>query len=120
MQKRTKRLITGVPGVFLTICLLSGMAMIRKNKAIEQEQILSSSGFHMERADTPDELAKIAAMPQRKLVAKKLGNKIEWSYADSKYCKCVFTGNEKEYQRFKGEASVRWGESLPWWVPLPH
>ncbi len=129
MQKRTKRLMVGAPGVFLSIYLLAGCAMIQRNEAMQQERLLSAAGFHMELADTPGRLAKVAAMPQRKLIAKRHNNKIHWTYADSKYCKCLFTGNEKDYQHYQylltwnkiaqmnEAAAVNGGAWGPWWGP---
>ncbi len=54
--------------VAVILGLSSGCATIRRHSTLETEQMLSAAGFHMKLADTPEKLAHLQTLTQRRLV----------------------------------------------------
>jgi hypothetical protein len=113
--------------------VLSGLAValascqaIENEEAQDTEQVLAAAGFHMKEATTPEQLANLQAMTQRKIVIHEQDGEPRYVYADAQDCKCVYVGSEKnydEYQRlsFRQEiaeenldASMDWGMWGAW------
>jgi hypothetical protein len=88
--------VTVVLGIVLTAC-----ASTQKTEAIDEERMLAASGFQMKPADTEKKMAHLKTMPQRKLVPHQKGDEIFYLYADATYCKCLYGGGEKAYQRYQ-------------------
>lgn len=76
-------------------------ASIQKSEAIKTERMLAAAGFQMRLADTPQKLAMIQPMPQRKLAPHEKDGKTFFLYADALECKCVYAGTQQAYQRFQ-------------------
>jgi len=89
------RLLLGV------IVLTGGCSYFQRQEAKQTEPILSAAGFKMKLADTPEQLAKIKAMPQRQLRPFKRGGKVYFAYADVQGCGCVYLGDQAAYQRYQ-------------------
>jgi hypothetical protein len=54
--------------VFVSMMLLTGCAALEKQETRSTEQLLSAAGFDIKPADTPEKLANLQAMKQRKVV----------------------------------------------------
>ncbi len=92
------------PLFFLTVCgviALSGCQTIRDHNARSKEEMLAAAGFRMKQALTPEQLANIQNMPQRKLVPHTKDGRVMYVYADAKACRCVYVGTEKNYQDYQ-------------------
>jgi hypothetical protein len=91
---------------FLAIAMvLAGCALFQPNpqqQADDKESMLSAAGFRMLPAQTPDKLAHIESLAQLKVkyFTDKEGALRYWM-ADSKFCRCVYMGNESAYQKYK-------------------
>jgi hypothetical protein len=108
--------------------LLSGCAAIEKSNAMDTERLLSASGFRMKLADTPEKLANIKAMTQRKVVPHIKDGAVYYAYADAEFCKCLYLGTESNYQQYEKiaierniaqmneAAAMDWGAWGPWGV----
>lgn len=74
------------------------------NADAQQEAIdmhLEDIGFVM-RAATPQQFDRIrSALPARRFVARTVGGRRYYLYADPDLCKCVFLGNETAMQSYK-------------------
>ena len=55
----------------------------------------------MRLADTPEKMAKLEKMTQRKLVPHEKDGKTFFVYADALECKCVYAGTQQAHQRFQ-------------------
>lgn len=86
--------------IFLVI-LLAGCAANQKQKAQEMEHLLIEAGFQMKLADTPKKLAHLKTLTQLKFSRYTRDGKVSYLYADANTCKCIYTGDEKAYQRFR-------------------
>ena len=120
----------------LIICnmiVLTGCQTIRDNKARSKEETLAAAGFQMKQAQTPEQLANVQRMPQRKLVPHTKDGQVMYVYADAEACQCVYVGTEKNYQDYQkmvyqtkladeqettaemnSEAMFDWGAWGPW------
>ena len=112
---------------------LAGCAMMERQEATDVEQMLSAAGFQMKYANTPEKLAHLQTLTQMKLVPHTDGDRTRFVYADAKYCKCVFAGDQDAYQRYQQlalqksiadeqrqaammneDAAMNWGMWGPW------
>lgn len=105
---------------------LTGCASMEKSKATDTEQLLAAAGFKMKLADSPEKLAHLNTLTQRKVVTHERNGKNYYVYADADYCKCLYAGNQENYQRFEkllvkqniaemnADASMDWGRWGPW------
>ena len=118
--------------------MFTACAAIQNRDAMDTERMLAASGFQMRLADSPQKLDHLKSMTQRKLVLHQHNGKIYYVYADATFCKCLYVGNEKAYQRYQKlsiekniaenqrmvaemneNASMNWGMWGPWgpWGP---
>ena len=105
---------------------LSGCAAIEKSNATDTEKMLAAAGFNMKLADTPEKMAHVKSMQQREVVSHIKNGSVYYAYADAKFCKCLYMGNEKNYQEYEKlsiqqdtaemnrEASENWGAWGGW------
>ncbi len=81
-----------------TAIVLAGCA---GQQAKSTENLLAAAGFDVRYADTPEKLAHLKQLTQRKLVEHTKDGQPAYVYADAMGCKCVYAGNEKDYQEYK-------------------
>jgi hypothetical protein len=111
----------------------SGCAMMERREVGDVEQMLSASGFTMKLADTPDKTAHLQTLTQLKLVPHDDGGQVRFIYADAKYCRCLYAGDQGDYQKYQQlalqksiadeqrqaammneDAAMNWGMWGPW------
>lgn len=90
-----------IAAVAVVAISLAGCAAIRNARAIETERLLAAAGFQMKLADTPEKLAQLQTLTQRKLVPHQRDGKTYYVYADADACKCIYAGDEQAYQRYQ-------------------
>ena len=100
---------------------LAGCAAIKKSDTTNTEQLLAAAGFKMQPADTPEKLAHLKTLTQRKVVPHDKDGKTVYIFADAEYCKCLYAGNQESNQRYQSllvkqniaemneDASMDWG-----------
>ena len=105
---------------------LAGCAAVQKSEATDTEQLLAAAGFKMRPADTPEKLAHLQTLTQRKLISHERDGKVYFVYADADNCKCLYAGNQENYQRYQSlsvkkniaemnaAAPMDWGMWGPW------
>ena len=76
-------------------------ASIQNSEAMKTERVLAAAGFQMRLANTPEKLAKVEAMTQRKLVPHEKDGETMFVYADATACKCVYAGTQQAHQRYQ-------------------
>jgi hypothetical protein len=82
--------------------MLAGCAAIEKQDTKSTEQLLSAAGFTIRPADTPDKLASLQAMKQRKVVRRETKDgQLQFLYADAAVCRCLYVGDEQAYQQYQ-------------------
>jgi hypothetical protein len=123
----SERRATGAVAAGLGLALaLAGCQAIENEEAEDTEQLLAAAGFHMKEASTPEQLANLQAMTQRKVVLQEQDGETRYVYADAEDCKCVYVGSEKNYDEYQKlsikqeiaqdnlDASMDWGMWGPW------
>jgi hypothetical protein len=97
------RVITIAPGLMILMVgcaiLLQGCAGARSRD--KTMRMLFAAGFKKEYAKTPESLARLKALPQRKLIRRERDGKVDYMYADVKECRCVYVGDEGNYERYQ-------------------
>lgn len=96
-----KRQVQAVMTVLFGGLVAATLANCASQEAKSTEQLLAAADFQVRYADTPQKLAKIEALTQRKLVAHPAGAGVRYVYADAAGCKCVYAGDEQAYQRYQ-------------------
>jgi hypothetical protein len=86
----------------LAAAALLAAAGCASTNAADTERSLAAAGFQMKFAKTPQQIAKVESLPQRKLTPSPgPDGKNRFVYADAKYCKCVYVGTEAAYDRYQ-------------------
>ncbi|CAB1079527.1 hypothetical protein D1AOALGA4SA_7237 [Olavius algarvensis Delta 1 endosymbiont] len=80
---------------------LAGCASIEKSNATDAQQMLAAAGFKMKLADTPEKLAHLKTLTQRKVVPHDKDGKPVYIYADAEFCRCLYAGDEDAYDRYE-------------------
>ena len=98
--------------------LSAGCATIQRLEATETERMLTTAGFHMVPADTPERQKDLRSRPPLRIVSRTKDGNVEYTYADPDNCRCLYIGGDKEYAeyealRVKKETAQRAGESSP-------
>ena len=139
MFRNLSSLLRQRPGRFLSLAasLCFGAFFLGcAGGTIDTERLLAAAGFQMRMADSPERLAHLSTMTQRQLVPEMKDGSLRYVYADDKYCKCLYVGTEKAYQRYERfafkqrianqqqqaamaaqEASLNWSSWGPWYSP---
>jgi hypothetical protein len=108
------------------VLALASCQALENEEAQDTEQMLAAAGFHMKAASTPEQLANLEAMTQRKIVIHEQDGEPRYVYADAEDCKCVYVGSEKNYDEYQRlslrqeiaeenlDASMDWGMWGAW------
>ena len=79
---------------------LAGCASYAERYAQANEEGLRAAGFTVRLADTPEKLASLKAMTQRRiLVYTRLGQPY-YVWPDARFCQCFYIGSEAQYQEY--------------------
>ncbi|MGD8823588.1 MAG: hypothetical protein PVI24_01330 [Myxococcales bacterium] len=84
---------------------VAACAGVQKKETMSFEKSLAASGFAMKLADTPDKIAQLEKMPQKKLVTQVYDGKRVYLYADAAGCKCLYAGGEEDYDALQARIS---------------
>ena len=94
-------ILTKTFGAAVVAVAITGCASIANQSAMDTERRLSAAGFQMKLADTPEKMARLKTMTERKVVATTMDGETVFAYADPTTCKCVYVGSEKNYQAYQ-------------------
>ena len=87
--------------VLLVVAGAAGCATLQAAGVRSTEAMLTTAGFHVEPADTPDKKADLQQPPARALVRQTQDNQALYVYRDPTVCNCRYVGGEPEYQRYQ-------------------
>ena len=65
------------------------------------ESLLAQAGFRQLPADTPQKLAHLQTLPERRIVIRTRQAQKYYVYADPGGCKCLYIGSADQYQRYQ-------------------
>lgn len=81
--------------VGLTACASSATS------ARTTESLLAQAGFRQMPADTPQKVAHMQTLPDRRLIARTYKDTKYYVYSDPEGCKCVYIGRQEQYDAYK-------------------
>jgi hypothetical protein len=73
----------------------------------QKENLLAAAGFDAHPADTSQREAELKSLPPNKFVPRDKGDHIEYFYSDPLVCNCLYTGDQKAFDRYKREVFER-------------
>ncbi|MBL7203815.1 MAG: hypothetical protein ISS63_05710 [Desulfobacteraceae bacterium] len=80
---------------------LAGCAALQESTVTDVEGLLARAGFTKMPADTPQKLAHLKSLPQRKLIHHERDGNKHVLYADATYCICLYVGDETNLQHYR-------------------
>jgi hypothetical protein len=86
--------------IAVTVLSLAGCASYAERYAQANEQGLVAAGFERRVADTPEKLDSLQALTQRKILVYQRQEGLYFVWPDSRFCKCLYVGNEAKYQEY--------------------
>ena len=85
----------------LAIGLALGMNACASTTAMT-ENLLKQAGFRQLPADSPQKIAHLQTLPERRLVGRTYQGKKYYVYSDPNGCKCLYLGTPAQYQAYQG------------------
>lgn len=95
------RSLTRLLLVLIAVALLPACTYIKRKDADDVESTLAAAGFRMKLADTPERLAKLQAMPVRKIFSQPRNGEPVYLFADAEFCKCLYIGRQENYDAYR-------------------
>ncbi|HKC10326.1 MAG TPA: hypothetical protein VKJ67_25860 [Methylomirabilota bacterium] len=86
--------------IVAAVIALAGCASYAERYAQSNEQGLATAGFEVRLADTPEKLAALEALTQRKILVYERPDRLYFVWPDARFCKCLYLGNEAQYQEY--------------------
>jgi len=129
----------GFSAAIILLLTLGGCAST-SNGTAKFEQMMIAGGFRMKPADTPEKLAHLQTLPQKRIVTRQKDGKVFYLFADPDQ-KALYVGDARAYRQFQDirlqqqdaeqnamaaeadrqaaemryESDVMWGAWDPWW-----
>src|SRR5262245_38355610 len=66
------------------------------------ETLLSRAGFRQLPADSPQKVAHLQTLPERKVIGRTYQGKKYYVFSDPQGCKCLYIGNPEQYKTYQG------------------
>jgi hypothetical protein len=80
---------------------VAGCASYAQRYAQANEDGLEAAGFEKRLADTPEKLAYVRRLTQRKIVVYQWQGRLYYAWPDARFCKCLYVGNETQFQKYE-------------------
>jgi hypothetical protein len=93
--------------VFLAIVLAGCGAIqnLQDNQAAGTEKLLMAAGFRVLVPDNPEKQDHLRTLTQQKLLPVRRHDRVYYLFADASVCQCLYIGDEKAFQRYRGLAA---------------
>lgn len=80
---------------------LIGCASSMQQTVNQQEELLMAAGFAKKPADTPEKMSRLRRVPLYEVAVRSKGDQPIYYYADPNVCRCIYLGNEANYQAYR-------------------
>lgn len=80
-------------------CSFGPKPVVSSNRTIEG--LLLEAGFVRNPADSPKKMERIMTEVQRKVIPVREEGQTYYLYADADFCRCLYVGNERAFNRFE-------------------
>ena len=101
---------------FTLFMLFSTTACATTTAGPKTEDLLSQAGFRKLPADTPQKVAHMQTLPDKRLVSRTYQGKKYYVYSGPEGCKCVYIGDPAQYQSDQSIARQQ-QQTAPDWQP---
>jgi hypothetical protein len=95
-RRRAAALITS-----LLVSALVACAEMHEFSAAENEKLLKTAGFRAVAADTPEKVESLNTLAAGKISRVGRGDKIYYVFNDPFECRCLWVGQESQYERYR-------------------
>jgi hypothetical protein len=85
----------------LAVVVVSACSSTPDRAVSNIESRLSAAGFELKLADTPEKMAHLNTMAQRRLFPISRDGDMVFVYADAQGCNCIYVGSQKTYQQYQ-------------------
>jgi hypothetical protein len=93
--------------LFLTLSIFWACTITPAATGDQVEKMLVAADFKFKTADTPQQMERMQALPQRQFIRHQTDGDVYYLYADVAGCKCVWRGDKAAYSRYKELARER-------------
>lgn len=69
-------------------------------EAAAKDDLLAEAGFVERKADTPERLAALKALPPHRFVVRNSNGSVKYMYADPTACGCIYVGGQRAYDQY--------------------
>jgi hypothetical protein len=100
---RAMRLLRLGPAIALLLSA-SGLAAMETSgrPSLDKTSLyLSSAGFRIEFANNPAGQQRLRSLPARRFVTERVGNAVQYVYAEPQHCVCIFIGGQQAYDSYQ-------------------
>src|SRR5216683_2910014 len=73
---------------------MAGCASYAQRYAQANEEGLKAAGFEKRLADTPEKLAYVQRLTQRRILVYKWQGRLYYAWPDARFCQCIYVGKE--------------------------
>ena len=87
--------------VALAVAVYAAGCESAQDRANHVESMLAAAGFRMHPAETDEHMQKLQNMKPLKLQYFFVNGKPRYWFADPKFCKCIYIGDEEDYQKYQ-------------------
>jgi hypothetical protein len=92
---------SGLALVAALIVSLAGCTAIDQISATQDEKLLQTAGFKVVPGDTPERIQALDTLAPGKISRVGRGGTITYVYADPNECRCLWVGNQAQYERYQ-------------------
>ena len=85
-----------------TVGLALGMTACVMSSTQSTEAMLRQAGFRQLPADSPQKIAHLQTMPERKVIGRTYQGKKYYVYSDPQGCNCLYIGTPEQYKTYQG------------------
>jgi hypothetical protein len=93
--------------VTFAIAFLAAACADSGTAVTEKEDMLAATGFVSKKADNPQRLATLKALPPHRFVTRTLNGRVTYLYGDPTLCGCVYIGDQTAYDRYRQKMAER-------------
>ena len=83
------------------LAFAAGCARTGTSGVVSMEQSLREAGFHVEKAETREELAEMSSLPPHRIVPQLRGGQTFYVFPDAAGCRCLYVGTAAEYEALR-------------------
>ena len=93
--------------VLFAAALLAAACANTGTATSEREDMLAEAGFALKKANTPQRIATLKALPPHRFVQRGTGGGAKYFYGDPTLCGCIYVGDQNAYNQYRQQMAAR-------------